>query len=244
MGRRETAGISSDRIQAIGLQTVASGEGTHFVAQCLDVDVSSFGDSEDAALANLREAFELYFDGAPAGAVATVEGPESVALLSSAPKLHSSRRVIGERRIRLLLPANSHVKDRKDGSPTRTVIVAAGRKQVPRGRPRPLTPAVNIRYSRPMAKPLNSLLRDLRESNGKSLRQVAKDTGVNPAYLSRVERGEKPASSDIQRRLAAYYDVEPEIVAVASGTLPGDIIRILQENPAVIRDLRKRYGPR
>jgi transcriptional regulator with XRE-family HTH domain len=95
-----------------------------------------------------------------------------------------------------------------------------------------------------MAKPLNSLLRDLRESNGKSLRQVAKDTGVNPAYLSRVERGEKPASADIQRRLAAYYDVEPEVVAVASGTLPGDIIQILQENPAAIEGLRKRYGPR
>jgi hypothetical protein len=47
----------------------------HFVAQCLDVDVSSFGDSEDDALANLREALGLYFEDAPADAVVKVEGP-------------------------------------------------------------------------------------------------------------------------------------------------------------------------
>ena len=57
-------------------QTVVFREGKHFVAQCLDVDVSSFGDSEDDALANLREALELYFEDAPADAVAKVEGPE------------------------------------------------------------------------------------------------------------------------------------------------------------------------
>ena len=46
------------------------------MAQCLDVDVSSFGDSEDDALAKLREALELYVEDAPADAVAKVEGPE------------------------------------------------------------------------------------------------------------------------------------------------------------------------
>jgi hypothetical protein len=63
-------------MQAIDVQTVVFREGAHFVAQCLDVDVSSFGDSEDDALANLREALELYFEDAPADAVAKVEGPE------------------------------------------------------------------------------------------------------------------------------------------------------------------------
>ena len=32
-----------------------------FVAQCLEIDVASQGESEDEALANLREALELYF---------------------------------------------------------------------------------------------------------------------------------------------------------------------------------------
>jgi predicted RNase H-like HicB family nuclease len=34
-----------------------------FVAQCLEVDVASQGDTEEEALANLREALELHFEG-------------------------------------------------------------------------------------------------------------------------------------------------------------------------------------
>ena len=93
-----------------------------------------------------------------------------------------------------------------------------------------------------MTKPLTNMLRDLRESNGKTLRQAAKDLKVNPAYLSRVERGEKPASRSIQNRLAAYYEVEPEVIEVASGELPADIVQILQDNPAAIEVLRRQYG--
>ena len=33
-----------------------------YIAQCLEVDVASQGNSEDEALANLREAVELYFE--------------------------------------------------------------------------------------------------------------------------------------------------------------------------------------
>ena len=33
-----------------------------FVAQCLEVDVASQGETEDAAVANLREALELSFE--------------------------------------------------------------------------------------------------------------------------------------------------------------------------------------
>ena len=37
-------------------------EGKHFVSQCLDVDVSSFGATHDEAVANLNEALALYFE--------------------------------------------------------------------------------------------------------------------------------------------------------------------------------------
>ena len=36
-------------------------EGGWYVAQCLDMDVASQGESEENALANLKEALELYF---------------------------------------------------------------------------------------------------------------------------------------------------------------------------------------
>jgi predicted RNase H-like HicB family nuclease len=38
-----------------------SKEGNWFVAQCLEVDVASQGETEDEALGNLREALELHF---------------------------------------------------------------------------------------------------------------------------------------------------------------------------------------
>ena len=37
-------------------------EGDLYVAQCLEVDVASQGESEDEALKNLREALELHFE--------------------------------------------------------------------------------------------------------------------------------------------------------------------------------------
>jgi len=40
-------------------------EGNDFVAQCLNVDVASFGATREEAISNLREAVELYFEGAP-----------------------------------------------------------------------------------------------------------------------------------------------------------------------------------
>ena len=37
-------------------------EGKHYVGQCLNVDVSSFGETSDEAVSNLKEAVELYLD--------------------------------------------------------------------------------------------------------------------------------------------------------------------------------------
>jgi len=37
-------------------------EGKYFVSQCLNVNVASFGESIDEAIANLKEAVELYFE--------------------------------------------------------------------------------------------------------------------------------------------------------------------------------------
>ena len=36
-------------------------EGEWFIAQCIEVDVASQGESEEAALENLRDALELHF---------------------------------------------------------------------------------------------------------------------------------------------------------------------------------------
>jgi predicted RNase H-like HicB family nuclease len=38
-------------------------EGRYYVAQCLNADVSSFGETIDEAINNLKEAMELYLEG-------------------------------------------------------------------------------------------------------------------------------------------------------------------------------------
>ncbi len=38
-------------------------EGEYYVAQCLNVDVSSFGSSVDEAIANIKDAVSLYLKG-------------------------------------------------------------------------------------------------------------------------------------------------------------------------------------
>ncbi len=37
-------------------------EGKYFVSQCLNVNVSSFGENKDEAISNLKEAVSLYFE--------------------------------------------------------------------------------------------------------------------------------------------------------------------------------------
>ena len=47
---------------SIQLQNVVWREGKFYVAQCLNIEVSSFGKTKKEALANLNEALELYFE--------------------------------------------------------------------------------------------------------------------------------------------------------------------------------------
>ena len=63
-------------MSSFDLQSVVYRESEHYVAQCLNVDVSSFGETEAEALANLREALELYFQDAPASDAVPIEAAE------------------------------------------------------------------------------------------------------------------------------------------------------------------------
>lgn len=53
-------------------------EENHYVAQCLNVEVSSFGETKQEALKNLQEAVELYFEDAPFEELANIEEPEII----------------------------------------------------------------------------------------------------------------------------------------------------------------------
>lgn len=62
------------------LKNIVWKEGKYYVAQCLNVDVSSFGRTKKEALANLDEALALYFEDLKNPRVAEVNKPEIVTL--------------------------------------------------------------------------------------------------------------------------------------------------------------------
>lgn len=65
-------------MRKINLKNIVWKEGKYYVAQCLNVDVSSFGKTRKEALCNLGEALELYFEDNKRAKVSKIEKPELV----------------------------------------------------------------------------------------------------------------------------------------------------------------------
>lgn len=49
-------------MKKINLKNIVWKEGKYYVSQCLNVDISSFGETRKKALKNLNEALKLYFE--------------------------------------------------------------------------------------------------------------------------------------------------------------------------------------
>lgn len=62
-------------MRKIDLKNVVWKEGKQFVSWNINTDVSSFGDTEKEAVANLEEALELYFEDVPVSKINKVEKP-------------------------------------------------------------------------------------------------------------------------------------------------------------------------
>ncbi len=70
--------IKEIKMRTIQINNAVWKEGDYFVAQCLNIDVSSFGDTKEDALSNLQEALELYFEDNKHPEVTIIEKPEIV----------------------------------------------------------------------------------------------------------------------------------------------------------------------
>ena len=65
-------------MKKINFKNIVWKEGKYYVAQCLNVDISSFGKTKKEALENLKEALELYFEDIKSPKVSKIEKPEVV----------------------------------------------------------------------------------------------------------------------------------------------------------------------
>lgn len=77
-----------------------------------------------------------------------------------------------------------------------------------------------------------------------SLRQVAQQIGIEPAYLSKVERGEvSPPSESTICRLAKVLNEDPDVLLAMAGKVSSDLQEIIRRRPKLfaqlIRDLKK-----
>jgi predicted RNase H-like HicB family nuclease len=67
-------------MRKVNLRTIVWKEGKHYIFQCLNIDVSSFGSAKQEAPDNLQEALELYFEDADTNQLPRVERPDIVPL--------------------------------------------------------------------------------------------------------------------------------------------------------------------
>jgi len=88
-----------------------------------------------------------------------------------------------------------------------------------------------------------SHIRQLREELRKkdrsySLRQVAQRIGVEPAYLSKIERGEvKPPSEETTLRLANELSEDTDVLLAMAGKVSSELQEIIRKRPKLFADL-------
>lgn len=80
---------------------------------------------------------------------------------------------------------------------------------------------------------------ELRASDPRfSLRQVAERIGVQPSYLSQVERqNEAPPSEDTVLRIADELDLDPDMLLAMAGKVSSDLQAVIRRRPRLFADL-------
>ena len=83
---------------------------------------------------------------------------------------------------------------------------------------------------------LRERLRD--EDRRFSLRQVGQRIGVEPAYLSKIERGDvAPPSEATTVRLAKELGEDPDVLLALAGKVSGDLQGIIRKRPRLFAEL-------
>jgi transcriptional regulator with XRE-family HTH domain len=71
-----------------------------------------------------------------------------------------------------------------------------------------------------------------------SVRQLAARVGVEPSYLSKVERGEQPPPSEQTiAALARELDEDPDVLLALAGKVSGELQSIIRRRPKLFAEL-------
>ncbi|WP_425713011.1 helix-turn-helix domain-containing protein [Georgenia sp. Z1344] len=114
------------------------------------------------------------------------------------------------------------------GPPDRRDDPRPGSRQAPRARYRISTPVVDETTTEPdergtpvlLRNVIGDVLREVRQRQGRTLREVSSDAKVSLGYLSEVERGQKEASSELLASISEALNTPlSHIMRVVSGRL-------------------------
>ena len=73
---------------------------------------------------------------------------------------------------------------------------------------------------------------------GFSVRQLAARVGVEPSYLSKVERGQQPPPSEQTiAALARELDEDPDVLLALAGKVSGELQAIIRRRPKLFAEL-------
>lgn len=73
---------------------------------------------------------------------------------------------------------------------------------------------------------------------GFSLRKIADRVGLEPSYLSKIERGEQPPPSEESiRAIAGALGEDPDVLLALAGKVSADLQRIIRHRPRLFADL-------
>jgi len=71
-----------------------------------------------------------------------------------------------------------------------------------------------------------------------SLRAVAREVGIEPSYLSKIERNiEPPPSEEMIRKLAGVLDEDVDVLLALAGKISADLREIICKRPALFSKL-------
>lgn len=88
------------------------------------------------------------------------------------------------------------------------------------------------------AKEFGGQLRSARERAGLGVRELARRVGMDPTYLSKVERGENPPpSAEIIEALAVELNHPPDALLDLGGKVPTDLQEIAEKLPTATANL-------
>jgi transcriptional regulator with XRE-family HTH domain len=76
------------------------------------------------------------------------------------------------------------------------------------------------------------------QRDGCSVRRVAQAIGVEPSFLSKVERGLQPPPSEPKiRKLAEVLDEDPDVLLAMAGKVSDDLKQVILQRPKLFGDL-------